>query len=682
MGLFQQPVKIAEVAVPLPLLHTFHYEVPPSLENRIQEGSRVLVPFKNRKFLGTVVGFSNSPHKNLKNILELPDPAPLFSTRMLEFLKRLASHYAAPLGEVLKMAIPNFDVQKSKKVKPYLLESLPSEQKNFISLTPSQKKILEELRNALSKDLFSPFLLHGVTGSGKTEIYLRIIQEALMQKKEAIVLVPEISLTPQLLSRFESCFSGKIAVLHSRLTAAQRREEWFKIKNKKVSITIGARSALFAPFENIGVIVIDEEHDSSFKQEEKVRYNAKDMALLRGQLEKAVVVLGSATPALESYFNVQQQKIKLLRLPERISNIPLPLVEIVDLKKTQGPTFSPQHGMKTQTIFSDPLLKALGETLLHKNQAILLLNRRGYAPVQLCQECGYNAKCPHCSVSLTVYAKQQKLICHYCSHTLLLSSYCPDCRSTAFTSLGLGTEKVEEELRRVFPQARIARMDRSSTQKKEMLSKLLSDFAKQKTDILIGTQMVAKGHDFPNVTLVGVILADISLHVPDFRAPERTFQLLTQVAGRAGRGEKGGQVIIQTFNPSHYSLQFAKTHDTLGFYQKEIQVRQELQYPPFSKLVHLKASHALEKKGYAKIQELSKICQSILKSAPELAALELLGPAPAPLFKLKDKYRFHLLLKSPSYKLVKLFLSHLLKHDRFLSKQPSIQIDVDPLNLL
>ncbi|MBI3016744.1 MAG: primosomal protein N' [Deltaproteobacteria bacterium] len=666
--------KVAEVAVPLPLLHTFHYEIPLALKDRLQEGFRVLVPFKNRKFLGTVVGFSTSPYKNLKTILDSPDPTPLFSHQMLEFLKRMASHYAAPLGEVLKMALPNFEVQKSKKVKPYLLESLSPEEKETILLTPSQKEILEELKKALTEKCFSPFLLHGVTGSGKTEIYLRIIQEALTQKKEALVLVPEISLTPQLLSRFESCFPGKIAVLHSRLTSAQRREEWLKIKNKKASIALGARSALFAPFENIGVIVIDEEHDSSFKQEEKVRYNAKDMALIRGQLEKAVVILGSATPALESYFNVQQKKIKLLRLPERISSYPLPLVEIVDLKKTQG---SP-----TQVIFSDPLLKALEETLLHKNQAILLLNRRGYAAVQLCQECGYSAKCPHCSVSLTVYTKQQKLICHYCFHTLLISSRCPDCKSSSFTSLGLGTEKVEEELRRFYPEARIARMDRSSTQKKETLGKILSDFSKQKTDILIGTQMVAKGHDFPNVTLVGVILADIGLHVPDFRAPERTFQLLTQVAGRAGRGEKGGRVIIQTFNPSHYSLQFAKTHDTLGFYETELKERQELQYPPFSKLIHFKTSHSLEKKGYAKIQELSRLCQSILKSTPEFAALELLGPAPAPLSKLKDKYRFHLLLKSPSYKLARAFLNQLLKQDRFLSKQPSIQIDVDPLNLL
>lgn len=669
MGIFQQPVKIAEVAVPLPVLHTFHYEVPDVFKDRVQEGARVLVPFKNRKFLGIVVGFSASPHKNLKPILDIPDPTPLFSVQMLEFLRRLASHYAAPLGEVLKMALPNFDVQKSKKVKPYILEQLPAEQKSFVSLTLAQKEVLDELKQALAQNSFSPFLLHGVTGSGKTEIYLRLIQEALNQKKEALVLVPEISLTPQLLSRFEAYFSGKIAVLHSRLTPAQRREEWFKIKNKKVSIAMGARSALFAPFENIGVTIVDEEHDSSFKQEEKVRYHAKDMALIRGQLEKAVVVLGSATPSLESYYNTQHQKIKLLCLPDRVSHAQLPDVEIVDLKKTQ-------------TIFSDSLLKALEETLLHKNQAILLLNRRGYAAVQLCQACGYAAKCPHCSVSLTVYAKQQKLICHYCAHTLLLNSCCPDCKSTAFTSLGLGTEKIEEELHRFFPQAHIARMDRSSTQKKEMLGKILSDFAKHKTDILIGTQMVAKGHDFPNVTLVGVILADISLHVPDFRSPERTFQLLTQVAGRAGRGHKKGHVIIQTFNPSHYSLQFAKTHDTVGFYQKEIQERQELSYPPFSKLVHLKVSHALEKKGYTKIQELSHLCRSILKNTPELAPLELLGPAPAPLFKLKDKYRFHLLLKSPSHKLVKVFLNHLLKHDRFLSKKPTIQIDVDPLNLL
>ena len=511
-------------------------------------------------------------------------------------------------------------------------------------------------------------MLHGITGSGKTEIYLRIIQEALAQKKEAIVLVPEISLTPQLLSRFEAYFQGEIAVLHSRLTAAQRREEWLKIKDKKVSIVIGARSALFAPFEHVGVIIVDEEHDPSFKQEEKVRYNAKDMALIRGQMERAVVILGSATPSLESYFNAQHQKLKLLCLPERISNAKLPSVEIIDLQKTQ-------------TIFSDPLLRALEETLHHKNQAILLLNRRGYAPLQLCQDCGYVAKCPHCSVSLTVYVLRQKLICHYCSHMASLCPQCPQCHSDSFNSLGLGTEKVEEELRHLFPQARIARMDRASTQKKEMLG-ILSDFSHQKTDILLGTQMVAKGHDFPNVTLVGVILADVSLQVPDFRAPERTFQLLTQVAGRAGRGKKEGRVIIQTFNPSHYSLQYAKNHDTVGFYQKELSVRQELNYPPFSKLIHLKVTHVVEKKGYAKIQDVSKLCRTLLKNTPELSALELLGPAPAPLFKIKDKYRFHLLLKSPSYKLVKIFLAQLLKHDRLLSKQPTLQIDVDPLNLL
>ncbi|HBQ21459.1 MAG: primosomal protein N' [Deltaproteobacteria bacterium GWA2_38_16] len=666
---------LVEVAVPLPLFKTFHYKIPSHLKNNIQEGSQVLVPFKNKKLLGFVVGFPQEKVFKTKEILEISHPQPLFSNHMLEFLKWISSYYATPLGEVLKSALPFSSTSQKSRVKEYVFSpwSLPS--KNPISLTPAQITALHTLQKALQAQTFSSFLLHGVTGSGKTEIYLRLIKEALLLQKKAIVLVPEISLTPQLISRFEAHFPGKLALLHSRLTPAQRQKEWFKIKNNIASIAIGARSAIFAPFENMGVIIVDEEHDASFKQEEKFRYNAKDLALVRGQFEKAIVVLGSATPSIESYFNSEHQKIIKLELPSRIEGQVLPPIDIVDLKSCEG-------NFGQDFIFSKPLLYALEETLSQKSQAILLLNRRGWASFLLCQECGYIAKCSHCSVSLTFYAKTKKLICHYCGHTLSFSSACPDCQSASLSPIGLGTEKVEEELKKYFPKASIARLDRSSTQKKDTLENILSQFSKQKIDILIGTQMIAKGHDFPNVTLSAVILADISLHIPDFRAPERTFQLLTQVAGRAGRGEKGGKVIIQTFHPNHYSIQCAKTHDYANFYKTELSYRQELQYPPFSRLIHFKISSAIEKKALEKIKELAALCRHIQSSHSQFLPLEFLGPAPSPLSKLKDKYRFHMLMKSPSHQHTRLFLKNLLQEEKFLRDSPAIQIDVDPLNLL
>lgn len=669
-------VRIVEVAVPLPVWKTFHYKIPVHLEMSVQEGSEVLVSFRNKKLLGYVIAPAKTPHSHdkIKDILEVPSSAILLSAKMLSLLKWISSYYAAPIGEVIKTAIPShLNVGKTKQKNNLVSPIFSSPQPKF--LTEHQNSLLNILEKALFSNQYSPFLLHGVTGSGKTEIYLRIIQKALEQKKQALVLVPEISLTPQLIGRFESCFPQKIAVLHSRLTPNQRHGEWLKIYHQRVPIAIGTRSAIFAPLEHLSVIIVDEEHDSSFKQEEKLRYNARDIALIRGKLENALVLLGSATPSLESYFNSQHRKINLLTLPHRIYHRPLPKVEIIDLKNEEK-----NFGQKF--IFSNALLSALKETLFQKSQAILLLNRRGYAPFLLCQECGYTSRCSHCSVSLTLYASQKKLICHYCSQALPVPPHCPDCHGNQLTGLGIGTEKVEEELKKIFPQTSIGRMDRSSTQKKDAFFKILSDFSNQKIDILIGTQMLAKGHDFPNVVLVGVILAETSLNLPDFRAPEKTFQLLTQVTGRAGRGEKPGRVIIQTFNPSHYSLKFTEQHYYEGFYKTELLYRQEAFYPPFCKLVHFKCSHSNLKKAFEKIKHFGKLLRSIQSQVPDFLKLELLGPSPAPLSKIKDKYRFHILLKSPSHLLIKNFLDHLLKHEKELLSSPAIHIDVDPLNLL
>lgn len=680
---------IAEITVPLPVFKTFHYKIPPNV--KVELGSQVLVNFKNRNLLGYVVGFPEqkfSDHK-IKEILDVPHPKPLFSETMLQFLKWISSYYAAPLGEVMKSAVPpklNLNAAGGAKTGPpdspqpgreaalggesgVFWRQDPQRRKLALLLTDQQKIVLSSLESALNIKTFSPFLLHGVTGSGKTEIYLRIIQGALEKKRTALVLVPEISLTPQVISRFESHFPQNIAVLHSRLTPKEKQKEWIKIYNNEASIVIGTRSAIFAPLENLGVIVIDEEHDSSFKQEEKLRYNARDLALIRGKLEKSVVILGSATPSLESYFNVQIKKIRLLALPERVHQRPLPEVKIIDMKNKEG-------------FFSEELLLALKETLFQKSQAMLLLNRRGYAPFLLCHTCGYVYRCSHCSVSFTVYANEQKLICHYCSHTMLMPLQCGDCGSDKLDSMGIGTQKVEEELKKYFPEARIMRMDRSSTQKKDAFFNILSDFSNQKIDILIGTQMIAKGHDFPNVTLVGVILAETSLNLPDFRSPEKTFQLLTQVSGRAGRGDKPGRVIIQTFNPSHYSLTFTEQQYYEGFYKMELLYREEASYPPFSKLVHFKCAHANQKKALDKIKSFYALLKSIQSQKKEFSPCEILGPAPAPLSKIKDKYRFHILLKIPSYKLTKAFLNEIISQEMELKIPPAIQIDVDPLNLL
>ncbi len=663
-----------EVAVPLPLFQTFNYRIPSSETAPIDIGTRVWVPFRNRKILSTVVAFSDSHFPNSKEILGVVAGPPI-SEKLLRLFQWLSGYYASPLGEIIKCAIPVSAATSERELKKQKIASVVLPTQRPVRLTDEQQMILNRLEKDLEAAAFAPYLLYGITGSGKTEIYLKIIATALRNGKEAIVLVPEISLTPQLISRFEDRFPNQIAVLHSKLSKKERYQEWLKIRKKEVSIVVGARSAVFAPFENLGIIVVDEEHDSSFKQEERFRYHARDVALVRGQLERSVVILGSATPSLESYDNCKKQKLKSLTLSKRIDDRPLPAIEIIDLKKHPG-----RFG--EEFIFSNRLLHALTETLNSHSQAILFLNRRGYAPFLLCEVCSFVMKCPNCSISLTVYIKTHKLLCHHCAFSRPVPDRCQQCQEQKMFPVGLGTEKVEEELKRYFPDAKIARLDRSSTQKGGTLLKILSDFGSGKTDILIGTQMVAKGHDFPNVTLVGVILIDISLNIPDFRAPERTFQLLTQVAGRAGRGKKEGSVIVQTYNPSHYSLQFAKDHDYEGFYTREMSFRKELNYPPFSRIVRFRSSDVRAEKAFEKLKRLRAISEKISATQKGLSVLEILGPAPAPLSRIKNKYRFHMLIKSPSHSLIKSFMDNLLKYEKELFQSPTIKIDVDPLSLL
>ncbi|MDA8212830.1 MAG: primosomal protein N' [Clostridia bacterium] len=517
-----------------------------------------------------------------------------------------------------------------------------------VALTPTeeQQAALESIYSALDKIIYirgntsvSPevFLVHGVTGSGKTEIYLQAIAKTLALGLQAIVLVPEISLTPQMVVRFKSRFGSKVAVLHSRLSLGERYDEWRRIKENQVEVVVGARSAVFAPFTRLGLVVIDEEHEGSYKQDEKPRYHARSVALKRAELEGAVVLLGSATPAVETFYQAENGNYRLITLRERVDNRPLPEVKIVDMRQEL------QEG--NRSIFSELLARKIRDRLDKKEQTILFLNRRGFSTFVVCRECGCVLKCPHCDIALTYHAPRQNLRCHYCDYQEANPEVCPKCGSKYIRYFGAGTQRVEEELKKIFPQAGVLRMDVDTTTRKGAHEAILTAFQQGEVDVLVGTQMIAKGLDFPNVTLVGVISADTSLNIPDFRSGERTFQLLTQVAGRAGRGNKPGEVVVQTYSPEHYSIVSAQKHDYCGFFREEIELRETLDYPPFCSLVRLVFTARDEQKLIREAHGLAGVFKSLLADFAE--GYQLLGPAPAPLSRIRNRFRWHLALKGP-----------------------------------
>ncbi len=530
---------------------------------------------------------------------------------------------------------------------------------------------------ATPKNPAHTFLLHGVTGSGKTEIYLQAIAHALKQGKGAIVLVPEISLTPQTVERFKARFSsGKlqtlVAVLHSHLSAGERHDEWHKIRQGRARIVIGARSAIFAPVEPLGLIIVDEEHEHTYKQEEAPRYHARDVAVMRGQMENAVVVLGSATPSLESYYNCQQGKFTLLELPERVDDQKMPYVRVVDMRQ------SVRDG-KGPPIFSPQLKEAITQRLERGEQTILFLNRRGYSSSLQCPKCGYVANCPNCSVSLTYHRTDQKLACHICGHVEKVPSVCPEpsCKNPAIRFAGTGTQKVEDILGKLFPQARVKRMDADTMKRKDDYRLVLGDFRAGKIDILVGTQMIAKGLHFPNVTLVGIIYADMALHQPDFRAGERTFQLLTQVAGRAGRGDVEGEVFVQAFTPFHPSIQYARRHDFAGFYGQEMEFREQLKYPPFSRVALLTLKGRNEEKVKFSADHLKRELEKKLKGFKDLV---IAGPAPAPLLRAENFYRHQIMLRTRAMSRLSRELAQIIQ-SLTLPEDVSLVVDIDPVSL-
>ena len=559
-------------------------------------------------------------------------------------LLRLSGSSEASLRALVSAGWIGIDEVRSAGNKNHYEEILPGK---IPHLNPDQDKVVSLLLKSITRSENAtgegrPFLLHGVTGSGKTEVYLRALQRVLETGRSAIVLVPEISLTPQTVERFRSRFDHSggggagVAVLHSHLTDAERREEWMRLQRGEARIAIGARSAVFAPLSNLGIIIVDEEHENTYKQEETPRYHARDVAVMRARLEGCPVLLGSATPSVESYRNAVSGKYRLLDLPRRADGQLMPLIRVVDLR-LQGKRAKSDGGL------SAPLQMAITKRLELEQQTILFLNRRGFATSLLCEQCGHVCRCPNCSLSMTFHRAEERLVCHLCGHSSMPPDRCPECRDPGIRHSGIGTQRVEEGIRKAFPSARIARMDADTMTRRGSYEEVLGKFRAGKIDILIGTQMIAKGLDFPNVTLVGIINADIGLHSPDFRAGERTFQLLTQVAGRAGRGETEGEVIVQTFSPSSPSIQYARHHDFAGFYEQEISFRKAFGHPPFSRMLLMRIrSVSLEKAE----QAAKTACAVLRKIAP--ASVDVSEASPAPLERSHGQYRFHVVLKSSS----------------------------------
>ncbi|HEY8346922.1 MAG TPA: primosomal protein N' [Symbiobacteriaceae bacterium] len=541
-------------------------------------------------------------------------------------------------------------------------------------LTREQEEALASIQQELMAppSFRQPVLLHGVTGSGKTELFLRAIQAVREQGRQAICLVPEISLTPQMISRFRARFGPAVAVLHSGLSAGEKYDEWQRIRRGEVSIVVGARSAIFAPFDNVGLIIVDEEHESSYKQEGQAPcYHAREVAEERARLEGALLVLASATPALESFYKAETGLYRLVTLEHRVDQRPMPSVQLVDMRE--------ELRSGNRSIFSRALQEALEETLAAGEQAILFLNRRGYNTFILCRSCGQAIMCPNCAVAMTYHLGENHLACHYCEHQAPVPRVCPHCGSKYIRHMGAGTERVEAELRRLYPHIRVARMDVDTTRRKGAHAAILEAFARHETDVLVGTQMVTKGLDFPEVTLVGVVLADTTLNLPDFRAAERTFQLVTQVAGRAGRGRKPGRVVVQTYQPEHYSLQAASRHDYAAFYRRELEAREQLGYPPFSHLIHLVIAGEAE----SRVRETAEAVRALL--AEHRFSGEILGPAPAPIPRLRGLYRYHLVLKGADLTTMAAQVRAAFAAGRGRwrrSRDIRLSVDVGPVNML
>ncbi|WP_168198260.1 primosomal protein N' [Crassaminicella thermophila] len=567
-------------------------------------------------------------------------------------------------------------IMVQKRREPYEYMRISSTEP--LTLTKEQSNAIDQIIPYIYQNTYKPFLIHGVTGSGKTEVYMQLIDKILKQSKEAIVLVPEIALTSQMIERFKGRFGDVVAVLHSRLSLGERYDEWNRIKKGEVKIVIGARSAVFAPFRNLGMIIIDEEHEYTYKSEYSPKYHAIDVAKYRCQMNNAVLLLGSATPSIESYMKAEKGEYCKIQMMSRFNNNPLPKIEIVDMRN--------ELNKGNKSIFSESLYNGIKENLNKEEQIILFLNRRGYSTFISCRNCGYVVKCPHCEISLTYHVNSNDVSCHYCGFTRNPPTICPECRSKYIKYFGVGTEKIENLTKKYFPKAKVARLDLDTTSKKGVMDRTLDEFKKGKIDILIGTQMIAKGLDFPNVTLVGVIAADTNLNLPDFRAGEKTFQLITQVAGRAGRGNKIGRVIVQTYEPEHFAIKTSKNHDYISFYKQEIMLREEFIYPPYSNLINIIFSGKKENDVIKAANCFANIMKEKLMEYKIKCNETILGPHPAPLSKIKQKYRWQMIIKSKpvDQNKIKGIINYIRfeSNENYFFKNINISVDIDPYSML
>lgn len=731
---------IAKVVPELSLDRAFDYRIPENLQGTLVLGSKVRVPFGSREMTGYVVELrSESDIDKLKDITAVIGSGAFVPPTLIEMAQWLSVYYCAPLGAALQTVLPqavrggqsrfkerlwveplpvtepDFGRAKSQKMAwAYLQENGAGwlhelcthtattgavwhalAQKNLVTISPERQErdplgtpvgeateplVLNDEQEAayhavleeMARPKPQPILLHGVTGSGKTEVYLQAIARVLESGKSALVLVPEIALTPQTVDRFRRRFAGQkagVAVLHSHLSQGERHDQWHQIREGRARIVIGARSAVFAPLVKLGLIVVDEEQENSYKQEESPHYHARDVAVMRGHLEGVAVMLGSATPSLESYLNALDKKYRLCRLTRRVEVQNMPTTHILDLRQEL-------KNVKSPTLLAPSLVEAVNKRLASGEQTIIFLNRRGYATSLQCPQCGHVEECPRCSVSLTYHRAAGRLCCHLCDFTIAAPNVCPKCSFDQYKQRGIGTEKIEEAVERAFSTARIVRMDSDTMRGKEAYHKALTAFAKGETDILVGTQMIAKGLHFPNVTCVGVVHADLALQLPDFRASERVFQLLMQVSGRSGRGDVHGEVYVQTRTPFHPAIQFARHHDYDGFAEQELEFRKTLNYPPYQRAILITWRGRNEEKTLY-------VAEQTTKKIIELAGKDALisEPAPAPIAKINEQYRFHLFLRAPKLPPVTRALRPLLLEAQW-PDDIKVTVDVDPMNLL
>jgi primosomal protein N' (replication factor Y) len=741
----QTDALVAKVVFPGAPKGVFDYVIPDKLRETVRPGARLRIPLGrgNQKRLGYCVEVTaaDTPVGRLKEVIAVLDAPPLISPDILALSEWIADYYLCDRGVVLETVVPAsvrqqagtrrvtyLDVpgriaaklstlklpQKQEKALRILagsgtpltpsdlaqaagctsapintlrkkglinatvrrefhapFEDVPATSTAPVDLNPDQRLALEAIINALDGGKFESILVHGVTGSGKTEVYIRAVEHSISFGRQAIVLVPEISLTPQTRRRFRARFTS-VAVLHSNLTPAARHAEWQRIARGDVQVVVGARSAVFAPLPHLGLIVIDEEHESTFKQETAPRYHARDIAARRAELAGIPLVLGSATPSLESWQAARRGSCRLVQIPNRVLGRPLPAVATIDLRneRHQGATFG---------ILSRQLVHEIRQTLNSKGQVILLLNRRGFATHIQCPACGEVVRCDHCDIALTHHRDSKRAVCHYCNFQIQPPAACPSCQFSGIRFGGYGTQRLEDEVQRRFSKARVQRMDSDTMRAPGSHETALDEFRHGNIDILLGTQMIAKGLDFPNVTLVGVINADTALHLPDFRAAERTFQLVTQVAGRTGRGGRGGRVLVQTFSPDHPAIQAATRHDYQRFADFELPQRQQFSYPPFSHLARLVFRGAAEGPTESTAEAAADFLRKALKGAPGVA--RLLGPVPAPISKIRGKYRYHCLLQCDNPKVMREALRRALAE---IPSPPNVHwiVDIDPVSML